>query len=437
MSWLSNILTLILTTSSYFLIYLLYLKYFKKRGKLFWKRIKFNKKHRTLNTIFGLGIILCLCSSLALFCFNISHRFAYLNLGISGESKWIYSNGQKYLQINAENNYDLGYHTGFHLSSEVFKMRFLLSISESSFGVSYSEMISLSEQYLPYIPQKYIEEMQGISDGATVGSGFPISFTDVLVQNVIFEILYGQINPLSESIDFTLGCTTFGSKNNDSTIIVGQNMDLVKPFSWVQSFILHKVGDNPYIFTYRIGGCLALPMGKNEYGVTITTNLVQTRLVAPIMTPTFVLIREGLENMYNIEDVYKNMFPENKSAYSRNFIIANTTSLLTVESLPENQTLIYPNSTVVHSNTYTNPNWQNYLVDPQYSKDRQVYAENLLNLAYNDNKINNDELLTILKDSPTICRDEQDFIGMSTVAFMTFYSFGLGNPNGHIGIIPI
>ncbi len=437
MFWLSNILTLILITSSYCLIYLFYVKYFKKKGKLFWKRIKYNKKNPKLNTIFGVGIVFCLCSSLALLCFNISYRIGYLNLGITGESKWIYSNGQRYLQINAETNYDLGYHTGFHLSSEIFKMRFLLSISEGSFGVSYSQMISLSEQYLPYIPQKYIEEMYGISDGATAGSGFPISFTDILVQNVIFEILYGQINPLSESIDSPLGCTTFGSKNNDSTIIVGQNMDLVKPFSWVQSFILHKVGDNPYVFTYRIGGCLALPMGKNEYGVTITTNLVQTRLIAPIMTPTFVLIREVLESIYNIDDIYEIMFPENRSAYSRNFIIANTTSLLTVESLPENQTLIYPISTVVHSNTYTNPNWQIFLVDPQYSKDRQAYAENLLNLAYNDNKIVNDELLTILKDAPTICREEQGFIGMSTVAFMTSYSFGLGNPNGHIGIMPI
>ena len=437
MSWLSNILTLILTISSYCLIYFFYLRYLKKKGKLFWKRIKFNKKHPILNTIFVLGIILCLCSSLALFCFNISHRIAYLNLNISGESKWNYSNGQKYLEINAENNYDLGYHTGFHLSPEIFKMRFLLSISESSFGVSYSQMISLSEQYLPHIPQKYIEEMYGISDGATAGSGFPISFTDILVQNVIFEILYGQINPLSEAMDSTLGCTTLGSKNKDGTIIIGQNMDLVKVFSWIQSFILHKIGDNPYVFTYRIGGCLALPMGKNEYGMTITTNLVQTRIVAPIMTPTFVLVREGLENMYNTEDVYEIMFPENKSSYSRNFIIANTTSLLTVQSLPQNQTKIYPNSTAVHSNTYTNPNWQSFLVDPQYSKDRQVYAENLLNLSYNDKQIANDELLTILKDTPIICRDEQSFIGMSTVAFMTSYSFGLGNPNGHIGIMPI
>jgi hypothetical protein len=436
-SYLSSILTLVFTISSYFFIYSFYSKFFKKRGILFWKRIKLNKKHPLLNLIFGIGLILSLASSLAILSFNISHRIAYLKLNISGTSKWINTNGQKYLQINVENNYDLGYHTGFQLSAEIFKMKFLLSLSEAAFGVSYAQMASLSENYLPYIPQKYIEEIQGISDGATAGGGFPISFTDILIQNVLFEILYGQINPLSASLKTSLGCTSFGSKNDDSTIIIGQNMDLVKPFSMVQAFVLHKIKNEPYVFTYRLGGCLALPMGKNEYGVTLITNLVQTKIIAPITTPTCVVVREGLETKQNIDKLYELLFPDNESAYSRNFIIANRTSVLSVQSLPNNQTTLYSNSIMVHSNTYINRFWQNYLIDTEYSKERQLYAEKLLNIAYSDKQINDLELLTILKDTPIICREEQGIVGMRTVAFMTSYSFGLGNPNDCIGVIPI
>ncbi len=436
MSWLSVILTLTLTITCYYIITIFYLEVLKKKGKSFWKKLKLNKNHPRLNTVLGLSLLILLGGSIGLFCFNISNRIAYFKFGISGSSEWVYSNGQKYLHINADNNYDLGYHTGYQLSSEVFKMKFLLSVSEASFGVSYAQFLDLSEKYLPFIPQKYIEEMQGLSEGASAGSGFPISFSDILIQNVIFEILYGLINPLDLSVENTLGCTTFGSKNHDGTIIIGQNMDLVKPFSWVQSFVLHKVNDDPYVFSYRLGGCLAMPMGKNEYGLTLITNLVQTKIVAPIMTPTFVLIREGLEKEKSVDDLYDSLFPSNKSSYSRNFIIANQTTLLSVQSLPDNQTICHPETIVVQSNTFNNLYWQKYLVDDQYSKERQIYAESLIIDAFNDNELTNQELLLILKDTPIICRDEEGLIGMSTLAFMTSKSFGLGNPNGKIGILP-
>jgi hypothetical protein len=178
-------------------------------------------------------------------------------------------------------------------------------------------------------------------------------------------------------------------------------------------------------------------MGKNEYGLTLITNLVQTNIRAPITKPTFVVVREGLAKNKSIESFFSTLINDNHSAYSRNFIIANNTNMLAIQLLPENHTSHTPVSTIVQSNTFINPYWQSYLIDSNYSKDRQLYAENLMVFAYDNNELTNLELLDILRKQPIICRDESGLMGMKTVALITMNSFGLGTPNGNIGKIPI
>ena len=119
------------------------------------------------------------------------------------------------------------------------------------------------------------------------------------------------------------------------------------------------------------------------------------------------------------------------------YIIANKSNLIALQSLPENQTVTYPSTIVVQSNTFREPLWQDTLIDPMYSKDRQIYAENLIDSVYNNNELTNEELLDILRDQPVICRNEKGIFGTGTLAFMTTKSFGLGNPNGKIGVTPI
>lgn len=437
MIWLSLVLTITFTLYIYYLVINFYLKLRKVRGKGSLIYFNGNGKHSRLKRVLSIMLIILMGSGINFSIFNISNRLAFFKLDLSGSAKWITTNGQKFLYIEADNAYDLGYHTGNKLSKEIVKMKFLIFISAPSFGLTYSEVESLCKKYLPFIPEKYKEEMLGISEGATAGSGILISFTDVLVQSVFFEVLYGQVVPYSLTIKRTLGCTAFGSINSNGSVIIGQNMDLTKTFEGVQSFVLHKLANNPLVFTYRLGGCPALPMGKNEFGLTIIVNLVQTRVVAPIMIPTFVLIREGLAKENTVEGFNSIISPNNKSSYSRNLIIADENKILAIQSLPENQTINFPTSTIVHSNTFKELHWQDSLIDPIYSKERQIYAENLLETAYNNTELTNAELLDILRDQPEICRNEKGFLGIGTLAFMTTKSFGLGNPNGKIGKIPI
>jgi hypothetical protein len=434
--WLSLVLSFILTFGIYYLIIFFYKKKIKRKGSI-WLRLEKKIKRKRLNKALFVALIIFMGSSIHFACYNASNRIAFSNLSLSGQSHWVNNNGQKYLYIEADNHYDLGYHTGYHLSTEIVKMKYLIQIYTMMIGIEYSNFKNQCLDYLSYIPEEYKQEMQGIGDGATAGGGFFISFTDIVIQSVFYEVLYGRIAPSKLSVHSTLGCTALGARNFNGSIIIGQTIDLVKPFEWIQSFVLHKLKGEPLVFTYRIGGCPALPMGRNEYGLTLITNLVQTKITAPITKPTFVVVREGLAKNRTIESFYSTLLNNNNSAYSRNFIIANNTNILAIQSLPENHTSFIPISTIVQSNTFINPYWQNYLIDSNYSKHRQVFAEDLMTLAYNNIELTNLELLDILRSQPIICRDESGLIGMKTVAFMTMKSFGLGTPNGNIAKIPI
>ncbi|OLS13305.1 MAG: hypothetical protein RBG13Loki_3088 [Promethearchaeota archaeon CR_4] len=66
-----------------------------------------------------------------------------------------------------------------------------------------------------------------------------------------------------------------------------------------------------------------------------------------------------------------------------------------------------------------------------------MYAEGILAGNFTDGQLSEEELLSILRDAPIICRDEEGMMGTKTVAFMTRHIFGIGMPSGTIGIIPI
>ncbi|MFX1381973.1 MAG: C45 family autoproteolytic acyltransferase/hydrolase, partial [Promethearchaeota archaeon] len=283
---------------------------------------------------------------------------------------------------------------------------------------------------LPYIPSEYKEELLGLSEGATAGSGFHITFDDVLAQNLFLEILYGQ-----KFMDAGGGCTCFGIVNSDNTTTIGQNIDLYQIMGWYSSFVLHKLANEPLIFSYRLGAGM-IPSLKSENNLTVVINLVELSQKAPICTPLFVLLREALTNTNNVLDFYNVINNTNMSPYGINYIISDSKEILAAQFTRYNQTWSMPTN-IVHSNTFLDPYWQNELKDPNYSKERQIYAESLLSSAFTDSKLTLSELHVILSDFPIICRDEGGLLSSETIAFMTSSTFGIGNTNTNIGYIPI
>ncbi|MHA1148355.1 MAG: C45 family autoproteolytic acyltransferase/hydrolase [Promethearchaeota archaeon] len=375
--------------------------------------------------------LICCSGFIFIGLYNISNRIAFYR-NINCVAEWRESEGQLFLYIEADTHYDLGYLTGRELAYKIFLMKDFLISSSSSMGTTYNKLITEARKYIDYIPNKYMEEIEGLSEGATFGSGFSITIEDVLVQTLFFELLYGRLNIGSN----TFGCTDIGAKNSDNLTIIGQNMDLIKPMGMVGSFVYHKLKGEYEGFTYRMGGSLALPMGKNEKGLTIVMNLVQINQKASLTTPAAISIREALASEKTASGFVENLFNKGESPYGLNYLVCDKATIIAIQALPDKQYVRIINSTIVHSNTYLKENWEKYLAYPDYSIERQEYTEEQVENAYKDNKLTNSELLNILADRPIICRD-QGIIDMATVAFMTTTSFGIGTANDNIGNIPM
>jgi len=86
--------------------------------------------------------------------------------------------GVRILHLNGS-YYDMGYAHGFILRNECLEdLRGFIDFAES-YGYSYSDFLGLWDTVKDYIPAEYIEEMQGVADGANV------SFEQVAVGNIM------------------------------------------------------------------------------------------------------------------------------------------------------------------------------------------------------------------------------------------------------------
>ena len=435
MIWLSLLLTLSFSGVTFVVIHYLLKRRYKKSLFSFIKISikKFHGKHIKIKKFLAISALLLLIGTIVFGWYNLTNRLLYFR-NISGSVEWRSSNGQDYLYVEAGDAYSLGYLTGREASFKIAMMKEFLLGSSLLLGMNYFDLIEMAEKYAKFIPNDYLEEIRGISEGSTAGSGFYISFEDILVQAVFFEIIYGQLDPKTENF---AACTAFGAIDKDNKSIIGQNIDLAKPMVPYGYFVLHKLNNNPKVFTYRLGGCPGFPMGKNELGLTIVMNLVKTKEKASLITPLFVKIREGLAKEEKAANLYERIFPKNQSPYGLNFLFADKYSIVAIQALPSAQNVSVVDSMKVHSNTYLIEEWRDKLYDSDYSNERQEYAEEILKETYEKNELNNRKLLDLLSDKPIICRDEDGILGIKTSAFITGKYFGCGTTNDAIGTIPL
>ncbi|MFX0061540.1 MAG: C45 family autoproteolytic acyltransferase/hydrolase [Candidatus Hermodarchaeota archaeon] len=353
--------------------------------------------------------------------------------------EWRDSNGQKYLYVKADSHYDLGLCTGKGLVEQIEFIRMAIQGMAEMFKMDITKFQKIANLYLPYIPQQYVDEITGITDGVNEISEMQFTLKDIQFQALFLNILHGQITPSlppGQSL-IPQGCTAFGAINDDGSIVLGQNYDADGRLQPAHSWVLHELADDPLVFSHRLGAILGIPMAKNEHGLIFTVNLVQSNVKAPIMVPRFVLVREALAKCKTAEEAYKTLFSEEKFPFSLNLLIGDREKIIAVQVHPEQIRPVYVKKTIVQSNQYDYIDWVQYLRNPTYSQERQIYAEQKLAEIYATNtRITNDDLLNILRDSPIICRDQGGGIG-TTVAFMTKESFGVGTAKDAIGKLPI
>jgi len=312
----------------------------------------------------------------------------------------------------------------------------LFSLKSLLKGITYRKLISISKQYEPFIPKYLRMEMLGISDNL-----LELSYDDILLQNCFMDILYGYIIPCLKISNynfnnFELGCTSLGVINNESPLIA-QNFDYSLFFKSTAAFVHVITPRLSEVFSLRLGSLLSLPIGVNNWGLSLRVNVVKTRMRGRISIPCSILSRIALEWCQDAESFF-NLQKKFGGTGPYNLLIADRDKIIALEGLTKK---IYRTDTrnyIVKTNTFTNPKFQNLLFDKEYSKFRQSYGEIRLDSLYEKKSgaIQNRDLLQIMKDNSIICR-ENIFKSM-TLAFLTDKYFGLGSPKEKTyGVIPL
>lgn len=376
-----------------------------------------------------------LCSSILIGgSYNLYIRFSHIDT-VEGNYYWHDSNNHPYVIISASTPFNQGYLAGEAMSGEILQMKWILKIMCPSLDLSYNSMKKFASTYIPYIPDRYIEEMEGIAEGVSHHTGIKLTFEDILIQNTWMDILYGQIIPGQE---LDVGCTAIGGKNLAGFPVLGQNFDFTKIFYKTTSFVFLNFSNSNHIFGLRLGASLALPIAKTSTNVTVLSTLVRIGLQSSINIPFMIKIRQILDTVKNASDFQTKYFSHSyKSTFGHTLMWADNSSLCAAEVFPK----VYRLNTsqiLVQTNRYHNETWNQNMLDPEYSLHRQQYAEEQTERCLFGSCASSDLLFNVLGDSPEIYRKDAGLMDSMTMLYFTNTHFGYGQADMNTaGYIPV
>ncbi len=356
---------------------------------------------------------------------------------ISDEGEWITSRDQKFLRIQAPDYYTLGQLEGLWLKSKIKNLKRIIRAVANLFrykGYSYNRFLEMAQEYEEVLSDEdltvgkggnYIDEVQGMADAIP-----NISFEDIWLQNSFIDLMYGQLFPKFKIFpqEFEFGCTSLGAINPclAQPVIAGQNFDFNITFKPSLSFVAHQVGDSPWVFGLRMGGILSLPAGINQYGVAAFINIVKCTEPATITAPSGFRTRYAFCHARTAEDYLRQTIKTpNPAGY--NLMLSDPHELISIQAIPPHQITRKISRWVVTSNTYTEMEFQKFLLEREYSKHRQIYTETRLEQEYLEG-MNEERLMHLLSDAPVISRNHNKAFESRTLAFITRQHFGIGNP---------
>ncbi len=408
----------------------------------FWGRINTRPKRIVTYVIVGVLALMLLVPIYRGATYMLNYRYIS-----DGYAEWRHSGNQQYLYVEAQTPYDLGYLQGQYLYAQIFNFRLILL---GQYIGDYESMKLLAEEYAPYVPEDYEQEMRGMAVGASRASGWPITYLDILLQNTYLDIYFGQEVPQSP-VSEPMGCTAFGVKNDDGSIILGQNFDFPKIMGEDDLRSLAYVHTNltgrAEIFGLRVGAMLSIPSAKNSHGVYTLVNIIESNIVGDFMMPSTLRTRYALERATTAAELFEMSFNGRNQSHAANLMIGDADSIIGVQILPDRYRT-QNNTLIVHSNRFIYEDWnEDFFTQGDYSLPRQNHAEFLWNEAYaaqTPNHVNHDQLLEILGnctagfgEGSEICRTTTNPRTSMTLAFFTSEYFGLGNVNDGLGQNPL
>lgn len=169
---------------------------------------------------------------------------------------------------------------------------------------AYSYITYRAKQYIPFIPKAYLEEMQGIADGAEV------DFLDVLVINTYDDLL--NITWCS-SMQMPQGGLS-------KEFIQARNLDYNFPILAKTKVILKY----PNYVSVGFPGYIGVLTGMNNTGITLSSHTAYSREKTIVWPPSGLLYRSILENGTSLNQIQE-ILKQAQRTISNNLMIGSST----------------------------------------------------------------------------------------------------------------
>lgn len=206
--------------------------------------------------------------------------------------------------------YEMGRQHGALLSKEISELyeAYVRQGIVKSEGWKESDLIEVGRHYDRFIPERFREEMRGISDGSH------LSYDQILVMNTFADALLGKT---------PRACSAFAVRTSDG-LLVGRNLD------WVNYGIAHRTGvvfliqpNSQHSFlSVAWPGMVGVITGMNDQGITISLNLAYAGDLTSEATPALFRLRGTLETQATLKGAIDDEIREPRTMAS-NLLIAS------------------------------------------------------------------------------------------------------------------
>ena len=218
-------------------------------------------------------------------------------------------------------------------------------------GVTWETMLSHSKLYLDHsraVYPQYIEELEGIADGA----GVPFD-----------EVFISMCEELWEDVSLR-GCTDMAARGKataDGTTLLAHTNDLSAKAEPILVILKVQAGDEPEYLGVSSGG-IGISAGYNAARISLTGNQVNSNDVRPGV-PRLLVVRAILGSRTLSEAMSHCLIPQRASSYN-NVIADGSGEVYSMEGSATDCEAIYiADDVMAHANHYVAPSMRRFELD--------------------------------------------------------------------------
>jgi len=190
--------------------------------------------------------------------------------------------------------YEMGYQNGFLLKDSIRTLIQYIIQERILNGYSYDYLVNCAQAMEPHIPQEYIEEMEGLADGAGM------NYTDVLLAQIIGDIKFYGTGWNGTGCS---GFVVFGNATMDGHLYHGRSFDSSIPPDEPVGLITVYAPENGNAFVNAgYFGLIGVHTGMNKKGITLENNISSSNDKTLDGMPISFILRKVLQYSNNLTE---------------------------------------------------------------------------------------------------------------------------------------